>query len=119
VRRLRAGSGEGDPSSSGELDLGELWMSLPARRVSVRGNAIDLSAREFDLLRILAINAGRVVSRRTLFDSVWGVDFFGDERALDVYIRFLRKKLERNPDQPTMIHTVRGVGYRLEPVRGG
>ena len=73
-----------------------------------------ITRREFDWLRMLAVNAGRVVTRRNLFDSVWGPDFYGDERALDVYIRFLRKKIERDPDRPTMIHTVRGVGYRLE-----
>jgi len=116
LRRARALENRLDPLTQGELDLGELWISLPARRVAVRGQPVDLSAREFDLLRLLAANAGRVVTRRTLIDSIWGPDFFGDERALDVYIRFLRKKIERDPDRPEMIRTVRGVGYRLEPV---
>ena len=61
----------------------------------------------------MAESCGRVVTRRRLFDTVWGPDFFGDERALDVYIRLLRKKIEPDPDRPIYIRTVRGVGYRL------
>ena len=72
--------------------------------------------REFDLLRMLAVNAGRVVTRRNLFDSVWGPDFYGDERALDVYIRFLRKKIEREAQDPEMILTAWGVGYKFADV---
>ena len=119
LRRARTTQAQGGQGSDGELHLGELTISLGARRVWVRDRVVELSAREFDLLRILAVNAGRVVTRRTLFDSVWGPDFFGDERALDVYIRFLRKKIEYDPDHPALIHTVRGVGYRLEAIGDG
>jgi len=74
---------------------------------------IEVSAREFDILRLLAEAAGRVVERQPLFASVWGPSFYGDERALDVYIRMIRKKIEPDPSRPMYLHTVRGVGYRL------
>jgi DNA-binding response OmpR family regulator len=74
---------------------------------------IDVSAREFDILRLLAEAAGRVVERQLLFGSVWGPSFYGDERALDVYIRMIRKKIEPDASRPIYLHTVRGVGYRL------
>jgi two-component system response regulator RegX3 len=64
-------------------------------------------------LRHLAEAAGRVVERHQLFTSVWGPSFYGDERALDVYIRMIRKKIEPDPSRPMYLHTVRGVGYRL------
>src|SRR5438093_1525704 len=77
------------------------------------GRVIDLSAREFDILKLLAEAVGRVVERQQLFASVWGPGFYGDERALDVYIRMIRKKIEPDPGRPRYLHTVRGVGYRL------
>ena len=82
-------------------------------RLTRHGRVIDLSAREFDILRLLAEAAGRVVERHQLFSSVWGPGFYGDERALDVYIRMIRKKIEPDPGRPLYLHTVRGVGYRL------
>jgi DNA-binding response OmpR family regulator len=74
---------------------------------------IQLTAREFDLLRVLAEAAGGVVTRHEILNSVFGPDFFGDERMLDTYVRRLRKKVELDPDHPRYLHTVRGVGYRL------
>jgi DNA-binding response OmpR family regulator len=105
----------GGPSALGELVIGGVRIDRDARTVSVDGQAIHLSAREFDLLLLLAERAGMVLPRRYLFDTIWGANFYGDERALDVYIRSLRKKIEPDPDRPVYIHTVRGVGYRLEP----
>ena len=95
------------------IEVGDLVVDVAAHRVLVDGRPVELSAREFELLRLLAESAGRVVTRRRLFDTVWGPDFFGDERALDVYVRLLRKKIEADPDRPSYIRTVRGVGYRL------
>lgn len=95
------------------IQIGGVVVDVAAHTVTVDGRAVNLSAREFELLRLLVQQAGSVVSRRTLFDTVWGPDFFGDERALDVYIRLLRKKIEPDPDHPTYIQTVRGVGYRF------
>jgi DNA-binding response OmpR family regulator len=109
LRRARSGpAGETTP-----IAVGGLVVDLAAHRVSSEGRAVELSAREFALLRLLAESVDRVVSRRKLFDSVWGPDFYGDERALDVYIRMLRKKIEPDPNRPTYVQTVRGVGYRL------
>ena len=99
--------------SSPRIEVGGLVVDVAAHRVAVDGRSVELSAREFELLRLLVESAGRVVTRRRLFDSVWGPDFFGDERALDVYMRLLRKKIEVDPDHPSYIRTVRGVGYRL------
>ena len=87
------------------------------RRLTRDDRVIDLSAREFDILRLLAEAAGRVVERQQLFASVWGPSFYGDERALDVYIRMIRKKIEPDPSRPIYLHTVRGVGYRLAEER--
>jgi DNA-binding response OmpR family regulator len=83
------------------------------RRLTRGDRVIDVSAREFDILRLLAEAAGRVVERQQLFATVWGPSFYGDERALDVYIRMIRKKIEPDPSRPVYLHTVRGVGYRL------
>jgi DNA-binding response OmpR family regulator len=116
LARVRAGLRRGQRASggeSGQLRIAGLVVDVAAHRVLVDERPVDLSAREFELLRLLAENAGRVVTRRKLFDTVWGPEFFGDERALDVYIRLLRKKIEPDPDHPSYIGTVRGVGYRL------
>jgi DNA-binding response OmpR family regulator len=111
LRRVqRHGSG---PAPRGELVVGEVRMDRDARTLRVRDRPVHLSAREFDLLQLLVERPGTVLTRRYLFDTIWGPDFFGDERALDVYIRALRKKIEPDPDRPTYIQTVRGVGYRL------
>jgi two-component system response regulator RegX3 len=103
------------PAALGELVVGDLRIDRDARTVTMDGQSVHLSAREFDLLLLLAERAGMALPRRYLFDTIWGPRFYGDERALDVYIRALRKKIEPDPDRPAYIHTVRGVGYRLEP----
>ena len=118
LARIRAGlrrahrHGTG-PAPRGELVVGDLRMDRDARTLVVRDQPVHLSAREFDLLQLLVERPGTVLPRRFLFDTIWGPGFFGDERALDVYIRALRKKVEPDPDTPSYIQTVRGVGYRL------
>ena len=97
--------------------IGQLRFDAGMRRITRGERVIDVSAREFDILRLLAEAAGRVVERQQLFTSVWGPNFFGDERALDVYIRMIRKKIEPDPSRPMYLHTVRGVGYRLAEER--
>ena len=99
--------------------LGELQIDRDARAVTVRGAPIYLSAREFDLLMLLAERPGHVVTRRFLIDTIWGPDFYGDERALDVYIHAIRKKIEPDAERPQYLQTVRGVGYRLDPSLDG
>lgn len=77
------------------------------------GREVKLSLKEFELLRALMSQSGKAVARETLLENVWGSDFYGDERTLDVHIRWLREKLEANPSQPQHILTVRGVGYKF------
>jgi DNA-binding response OmpR family regulator len=98
----------------GALRVGELVIDVEAHRVVVAGREIDLTPREFALLRVLAERHGSVIQRRQLLQTVWGPDFFGDDGVLDVYVRTLRKKVEPDPSCPSYILTVRGIGYRLE-----
>ncbi len=93
-----------------ELSYDGLKIHLPSRRVAVDGTDVDLTYTEFELLVTLASNPGRVFSRSTLLTRVWG-DEFRDERTVDVHIRHLREKIERDPRNPEFIHTARGVGY--------
>jgi two-component system response regulator RegX3 len=104
-------------AAHGVYSVGQLRVDTGMHRVTREDRAIDLSAREFDIVRLLAEAAGRVVERQQLFASVWGPTFYGDERALDVYIRMIRKKIEPDPSRPIYLHTVRGVGYRLAEER--
>jgi DNA-binding response OmpR family regulator len=119
LARIRAQIRRGSVAASatevahGVYTLGGLRIDTGMRRLTRDERAIDLSAREFDILRLLAEAAERVVERQQLFASVWGPSFYGDERALDVYIRMIRKKIEPDPSRPRYLHTVRGVGYRL------
>ena len=75
---------------------------------------VNLSLKEFELLRVLLSHAGNAVPREVLLERVWGDDFYGDERTLDVHIRWLREKLEKAPSQPEFLLTVRGVGYKFK-----
>ena len=92
------------------LTVGRLVMDTDRHAVTVQGTAVELTRREFDLLRYLLENKERVISRESLLDHVWGFDYVGETNAVDVYIRFLRAKLEE-PFGEKFIHTVRGVGY--------
>lgn len=109
----------GADASHGVFTVGQLRVDTGMRRVTREERVIEVSAREFEILRRLAEAAGRVVERQQLFTSVWGPAFYGDERALDVYIRMIRKKIEPDPSRPMYLHTVRGVGYRLAEERPG
>jgi two-component system response regulator RegX3 len=93
--------------------IGPISLDAGTHRVLINGRVVELSPREFSILRLLAEAVGNVVARRELFNRVWGADFFGDEGALDVYIRRLRAKLESDPSHPQYIQTVRGTGFRL------
>src|SRR4030088_902367 len=99
--------------SHGVFTIGRMRIHSGARRLTRDERVIDVSAREFDILRLLAEAAGRVVERQVLFTTVWGPSFYGEERARDVYVRMIRKKIEPDPGRPIYLHTVRGVGYRL------
>jgi len=95
------------------LTLRQLSLDLSARRVFMGEQELQLSTREFDLLAILMKNAGRAMSRDELIDQVWGEDWTGDARTLDVHVRWLRLKIEEDPASPQHIQTVRGFGYRF------
>lgn len=88
-------------------------LHLDNRKVSKNEHELPLRYKEFELLSLLMLNAGNVVTRAEIFDKVWGTDWLGDMRTLDVHIRWLREKLEADPSNPDLIQTVRGVGYRF------
>ena len=95
------------------LTAGPLTMDVERHQVTVGGQGVELTKKEFDLLHCLLENRGRVLSRETLLDSVWGFDFVGETNSVDVYIRFLRSKLD-DVFGLKLIHTVRGVGYVIK-----
>lgn len=101
------------PAAPKGLRLGALFIDMDSRTVSVANQQIDLTFKEFELLAAMAKHPNRVFTRDQLFAQVWGSDFLGESRTVDVHIRYLREKLEENPSQPKHILTVRGVGYRL------
>jgi DNA-binding response OmpR family regulator len=103
--RRRAGSGDGTTTR-----LGPLAIDTETYRVTVSGRPLDLTFKEFELLRFMAERPGRVLTRPTLLREVWGYDFYGGTRTVDVHVRRLRAKL--GPEHEQLIETVRGVGYR-------
>lgn len=96
---------------SNVLEFRDLKIDYDSRRVFVSGNEANLTAKEFDLLELLSKNVGKVYSREKLLDVVWGYDYPGDVRTVDVHVRRLREKIEPNPGDPLYIHTKWGVGY--------
>jgi two-component system response regulator RegX3 len=119
VARIRAvlrrrESHENVLASDDEISLGPIRMDIDARRCYVNGEEIKLRKKEFALLRLLLENPGRVLTREVLIDRVWGSDYVGDTKTLDVHIKRLRSLIEDEPKNPEHITTVRGVGYRYE-----
>jgi DNA-binding response OmpR family regulator len=100
-------------AEEGVITLGDISVDLARHEVRVRGAAVELSPKEFLLLRELMTHPGQVLSRDTLIDRVWGSEFNGDLKTLGVHIHWLREKIERDPAHPQTILTVRGAGYRL------
>ncbi|WP_210479613.1 response regulator transcription factor [Naasia sp. SYSU D00948] len=96
------------------LHVGPIRMDVERHLVSVHGAPVAMPLKEFDLLEMLMRNAGRVLTRGQLIDRVWGADYFGDTKTLDVHIKRLRAKIEENPSEPALLVTVRGLGYRFE-----
>jgi DNA-binding response OmpR family regulator len=114
VRLDREESGEGGHASPAVLHFVDLTIDLNRREVRLSGENIPLKPKEFDLLMFLARHQGQVLSRDLILERVWGWDFSGGSRTVDVHIRWLREKLEKEPSKPSRIITVRGVGYRFE-----
>lgn len=93
------------------IESGDMKLDCEGRRVYVAGKEINLTAKEFELLELLVVNANKVYSRESLLKLVWGNDYLGDVRTVDVHIRRLREKIESNPSEPRYVHTKWGVGY--------
>jgi len=96
------------------LESGPIRMDVDKHAVSVDGREIAMPLKEFELLELLMRNSGRVLTRGQLIDRVWGSDYFGDTKTLDVHIKRIRSKIEPTPSEPTLLVTVRGLGYRLD-----
>lgn len=96
------------------LEAGDISMDVERHVVSVRGREVAMPLKEFELLEMLLRNAGRVLTRGQLIDRVWGSDYFGDTKTLDVHIKRIRSKIEEVPSEPRALVTVRGLGYRIE-----
>ena len=104
----------GPPDEGKCISVGDLTLNLEARTAHVSGKVLDLRPKEYDLLAFLAGHPGRAYTRNELLDEVWGTEYFGDPRTVDVHIRWLREKIERKPGSPRHIITIRGTGYRFE-----
>lgn len=98
----------------GVIDYHGIVLDSDKHQLTVRGVPVSLPLKEFELLELLMMNAGRVLTRGQIIDRVWGSDYFGDTKTLDVHIKRLRSKIELSPSEPTIIVTVRGLGYRFD-----
>ncbi|WP_159944533.1 MULTISPECIES: response regulator transcription factor [unclassified Nocardiopsis] len=119
VARIRAvlrRRGEDEVVLPAALEAGPVRMDVERHVVTVRGDNVQLPLKEFELLEVLLRNAGRVLTRMQLIDRVWGADYVGDTKTLDVHVKRLRAKIEEDPSNPKYIVTVRGLGYKFEPV---
>lgn len=118
VARIRAvlrRRGEEEAPLPAALEAGPVRMDVERHVVTVRGQDVQLPLKEFELLEVLLRNAGRVLTRIQLIDRVWGADYVGDTKTLDVHVKRLRAKIEQDPSYPRYIVTVRGLGYKFEP----
>lgn len=111
IRRVNGRRREQEEEDEHILENGDLRMDFDNRRVSVAGREINLTSKEFELLELLATHPGKVFSRSMLLQTVWGKDYPGDVRTVDVHIRRLREKVEPNPSEPVYVQTKWGVGY--------
>ncbi len=117
VARIRAvlrRQGNSEEVSENVLAAGGVSMDVERHLVSVRGTSVSLPLKEFELLEMLLRNAGRVLTRGQLIDRIWGSNYVGDTKTLDVHIKRIRAKIEENPAEPRIITTVRGLGYKYE-----
>ncbi|HKT57387.1 MAG TPA: response regulator transcription factor [Microbacterium sp.] len=111
LRRAEVADEELEPDV---LRAGRVTLDADRHAVTVAGEEISMPLKEFELLEVLMRNAGRVLTRGQLIDRVWGADYFGDTKTLDVHIKRIRSRIEENPAEPAMVVTVRGLGYRFE-----
>ncbi len=117
VARIRAvlrRHGSDELVSEGVISAGPVRMDIERHQVSINNESVAFPLKEFELLEFLMRNSGRVLTRTQLIDRVWGSDYFGDTKTLDVHIKRLRAKIEQDPANPVFIQTVRGLGYKFE-----
>ena len=114
VRAVLRRQGEEDLVKDGILEAGPVRIDVERHKVSVNSQDVGFPLKEFELLEFLVRNSGRVLTRSQLIDRVWGSDYFGDTKTLDVHIKRLRAKIEVEPANPIFIQTVRGLGYKFE-----
>ena len=115
IKAIMRRTGRPEKGQSGKMiEASELKMDLESRRLFISGKEINLTAKEFDLLELMALNPGKVYSRENLLNTVWGYEYPGDVRTVDVHIRRLREKIEVNPSEPKYVHTKWGVGYYFQ-----
>ncbi len=117
LRRAAARADAAPGAADGATVVGDVTIDPARHEVTVRGEPVQLPLKEFELLELLMANAGLVLSRDTLIERVWGHDYVGDTKTLDVHIKRLRAKLEPEPSNPTRIVTIRGLGYKFERPR--
>ncbi len=110
MRRTRNAAKQ-DEQSQKTITVGDMTLDMDGRRVFIQENEVNLTAKEFDLLELLVTNPNKVYSRESLLQLVWGYEYPGDVRTVDVHIRRLREKIEANPSEPQYVHTKWGVGY--------
>ncbi len=113
----RAPQDDALPPSEDAFHVGDVRLDPDRHEVVVRGSEVNLPLKEFELLELLLSNAGRVLTRETLIDRIWGVDYVGDTKTLDVHVKRLRAKVEDDPSNPRRIVTIRGLGYKFEMPR--
>jgi two-component system response regulator RegX3 len=111
---LRRGTNEDIAPENGILTAAGIRLDVGKHQVTVNGTLISLPLKEFELLEFLMRNSGRVLTRSQLIDRIWGGDYYGDTKTLDVHIKRLRSKIEADPANPVLIQTIRGLGYKLE-----
>ena len=116
LRRSSLTPSEIDEVGFGTVRIGDISIDPEQHVVTVRGTVTKLPLKEFELLYVLIANAGRVMTRETLIDRVWGTDYYGDTKTLDVHIKRLRSKIEVDPANPSQVVTIRGLGYKYEKV---
>lgn len=114
LRRQRDAGGAHEEEESGVITIGDITINEDKHEVRKRDEILDLTLKEFRLLSLLARNKGKVLSRNFLLDEIWGYDYFGEIRTVDVHIRHLRKKIEDDDKNPEYIETIRGVGYKIK-----
>jgi two-component system response regulator RegX3 len=111
---LRRGSTTNAAAGATVLTAGPVEIDVESHKVKVLGNYVSFPLKEFELLEFLVRNSGRVLTRTQLIDRIWGSDYFGDTKTLDVHIKRLRAKIEKDPANPVFILTIRGLGYKFE-----